>query len=270
MSLVRIVKKGTNRRRFVKNMAVGAGGYALAPFQTEQDGKKKSSDGGGLTKIEELEAKVKTLEDKIRTLEDIEAIKKLQRAYGYYLEHWMAEDIIDCFADGPDTELLVAAGHYRGKENIRDFFHHGRKGVEVRKEGNNEFLHQVMQLSGIVHVAPDGKTAQGRWYGFGANAFPAQDKKVNPGWMDGVYEVDYIKKDDRWRMKRVHWCMIFHAPWGESFVPPEKRMDQRIDRPYKKISALEPVGPPEETIWPSGFICPFHFDNPATGRKRLT
>jgi hypothetical protein len=220
-------------------------------------------------KIEELEAKVKTLENKIRTLEDIEEIKKLQRAYGYYLEHWMAEDIIDCFADGPDTSLLVAAGHYVGKENIRDFFHHGRKDIEVRKAENGEFLHQVMQLSGIVHVDPDGKTAKGRWYGFGANAFPAPGGKINPGWMNGVYEVDYIKQNDIWRLKKVHWCMTFHAPWGESFVDPAKRADQRIDRPYKRNPALKPVGGPEETLYPSGFICPFHFDNPATGRKAL-
>src|SRR3989304_8372759 len=105
-------------------------------------------------KIEELEAKVKMLEEKIRTLEDTEEIKKLQRAYRSYLEHWMAEDIIDCFADGPDPVLLVAAGEYRGKENIRDFFHHGRKGIETRKADSPEFLHQVMQLSGIVHVNP--------------------------------------------------------------------------------------------------------------------
>ena len=44
--------------------------------------------------VEELEGKVKVLEEKVRTLEDIEEIKKLQRAYGFYLEHWMAEDII--------------------------------------------------------------------------------------------------------------------------------------------------------------------------------
>lgn len=219
--------------------------------------------------IKELEAKVKILEDKIRTLEDTEEIKKLQRAYGYYLEHWMAEDIIDCFADGPDTELLVAAGHYIGKENIRNFFHHGRKGVEVRKAESPEFLHQVMQLSGIVHVAPDGRTAQGRWYGFGANAFSAPGGKINPGWMNGVYEVEYIKQDGRWRMKKVHWCMTFHAPWGESFVPAEKRFDQKIDRPYKRNPNLKPDGAPEETLWPSGFICPFHFDNPGTGRKAL-
>jgi hypothetical protein len=219
--------------------------------------------------IEELEAKVKTLENKIRTLEDIEEIKKLQRAYGYYQEHWMAEDIIDCFADGPDTELLVAAGHYVGKENIRDFFHHGKKDIEVRKAENPEFLHQVMQLSGIVHVAEDGRTARGRWYGFGANAFSAPEGKINPGWMNGVYEVGYIKQDNRWRMKKVHWCMTFHAPWGESFVPAERRFDQKIDRPYQRNPNLKPDGAPEETLWPSGFICPFHFDNPATGRKAL-
>jgi hypothetical protein len=219
--------------------------------------------------IAELTAKVQYLEKKIQTLEDTEEIKKLQRAYGFYLEHWMAEDIIDCFADGPDTELLVAAGHYIGKENIRDFFHHGKKGIEVRKTENKEFLHQVMQLSGIVHISPDGTTAQGRWYGFGANAFPAPGGKVNPGWMNGVYEVEYIKQEGRWRMKKVHWCMTFHAPWGESFVPAERRLDQKIDNPYKRNPQLNPDGAPEETLWPSGFICPFHYDNPATGREKI-
>lgn len=219
--------------------------------------------------VEELEAKVKTLEARLQNLEDTEAIKKLQRAYGFYLEDWMAEDIIDCFADGTDTELLVAAGHYVGKESIRDFFYHGKKGVEVRKAENGEFLHQVMQLSGVVHVNPDGKTAQGRWYGFGANAFPAPGDKVNPGWMNGVYEVDYVKQEGRWRMKKVHWCMTFHAPWGESFVPAERRQAQKIDRPYKRNPRLKPDGAPEETLWPSGFVCPFHFDNPATGREAL-
>ena len=219
--------------------------------------------------IEELTTKVQSLEKKIQVLEDTEEIKKLQRAYGFYLEHWMAEDIIDCFADGPDTELLVAAGHYIGKENIRDFFHHGQKGIEVRKSSNPEFLHQVMQLSGVVHVNPDGLTAQGRWYGFGANAFSAPDNKVNPGWMNGVYEVDYVKQENRWKMKKVHWCMTFHAPWRTSFVPVERLVDEKIDRPYKRNPQLKPEDAPEETLWPSGFICPFHFDNPASGREAL-
>lgn len=219
--------------------------------------------------VAELEAKVKMLEQKICILEDTEEIKKLQRAYGFYLQHWMAEDIIDCFADGPDTELSVALGHYIGKESIRDFFHHGRKNVEIKREENPEFLHQVMQLSGIVHVAQDGLTALGRWYGFGASALLNPDNKVMPGWMDGVYEVDYVKQDGRWRFKKVHWCMIFNAPWSESFVSSERRFNPESDRPYQRNPLLKPEGKPEQTRYPSGFICPFHFDNPASGRPAL-
>ena len=215
--------------------------------------------------IEELEAKVRTLEDKIRTLEDIEEIKKLQRAYGFYLEHWMAEDIIDLFADSPDATLLVAAGHYRGKENIRRFFHHGKEGVEINSLGP-DFLHQVMQLSGVVDVDPDGKTARGRWYGFGANAFPVEGG-VAPGWMNGVYENEYVKENGKWKIKKVHWCITFHAPYLESWVEPSRRVDLRMDRPYQRNPQLQPDGGPEETLYPSGFICPFHFKNPVSGRQ---
>ena len=86
---------------------------------------------------------------------------------------------------------------------------------------------------------------------------------------NGVYEVDYIKEGGKWKLHKVHWCMTFHAPWGESFVPAERRFDRRIDRPYQRNPELKPVGAPEETLWPSGFICPFHFDNPVSGRKGL-
>jgi hypothetical protein len=219
--------------------------------------------------VKELEAKVKTLEKKIQTLEDTEEIKRLQRAYGYYLEHWMAEDVIDLFAEGPDTELKVAAGHYMSKESIRDFFHHGRKGIESKYSENGEFLHQVMQLSGVVNVDPDGRTAKGRWYGFGANAFPQPDGKINPGWMNGVYENEYVKQDGKWKIKKIHWCMTFHCPYTVGWVEPSRRMDVKIDRPYQRNSQLKPEGGPEETLYPSGFICPFHFNNPVSGRHTV-
>jgi len=35
------------------------------------------------------------MQARLTRLEDIEAIKKLQRAYGYYLEHWQEDQIID-------------------------------------------------------------------------------------------------------------------------------------------------------------------------------
>jgi hypothetical protein len=222
--------------------------------------------------VEELEAKVKTLEDKLRvlgdlqakiqTLEDVEEIKNLQRAYGYYLEHMMVEDILDLFADDEEVELWVTAGKFKGKEAISRLYHYIRDSFP-----SPEFLHQIMQLSGIVHVNPDGKAAKGRWYGFGAIALPTKGGKISPGWMNGVYEADYIKKDGKWKIRKLRWCMTFLASWTVSFVEPAKRDDSPMDRPQNQN--LGTRGTPEETRYPSGFICPFHFANPVSGRKTV-
>jgi len=216
---------------------------------------------------EELLAKVEALEKEVQRLKDIDDIKTLQRAYGFYLEHWMAEDLIDLFADGEDSELWIAAGKFHGKESISRLFRYGNE--EKFRISRSEFLHQVMQLSGIVHVNPDGKTARGRWYGFGANAFPVEGGKVSPGWMDGVYEVHYIKEEGKWKLKKVHWCMTFRAPWTEGFVDPAKKDNSRQDQPYQENPVLKPTGAPEDTLYPSGYICPFHFENPVSGRKTI-
>lgn len=176
----------------------------------------------------------------------------------------MAEDLVDLFADGEDSELWIAAGKFQGKEAISRLFRHGNE--DKFRISRSKFLHQVIQLSGIVHVDPDGRTARGRWYGFGANAFPVEVGKVSPGWMDGVYEVYYVKDAGKWKLKKVHWCMTFRAPWVESFVYPAKIDSSRQDRPYQENPALKPSDAPEETLYPSGYICPFHYANPVSGR----
>jgi hypothetical protein len=67
----------------------------------------------------DLEARIKVLEDHLRTTRDIQEIERLQRIYGYYLEHWMAREIIDLFADGTDTGLEWPEGKYNGRSGIR-------------------------------------------------------------------------------------------------------------------------------------------------------
>jgi hypothetical protein len=59
-------------------------------------------------RVKTLEAKLKSLEGldvKIRILEDTKAIQKLQKAYGYYLEHMMVEDMVE------GQRALSPAGH---------------------------------------------------------------------------------------------------------------------------------------------------------------
>jgi hypothetical protein len=219
------------------------------------------------TKVKTLEAKIQALEGletKIQVLEDIEEIKKLQRAYGYYLEHVMVEDIIDLFADGEDSEIWVTAGKFKGKEAISRLYRYIKESFT-----GPEFLHQIMQLSGIIDINPDGITAKGRWYGFGAQALPLKGGKINPGWMNGIYETDYVKQEGKWKIKKLRWCMTFRASWTASFINPSIRDDSPMDRSQNDNPALGPKETPEETRYPSGFICPFHFENPVSGRKTI-
>jgi len=127
-----------------------------------------------------------------------------------------------------------------------------------------------MQLSGIIDVDPSGQKAKGRWYGFGASAFPIEGEGVNPGLMNGVYEVDYVKEQGIWKLKVVNWCILFLAPWTKSFVEESKRVDTIMEAPQKTNPRLKPTGTPEVTGYPSGYICPFHFSNPVSGRTPLT
>ena len=209
--------------------------------------------------VEELEAKIKILEDQVRTINDIEEIKKVQRAYGYFLENWMTDDVVDLFADGSDTVLLVHAGEFRGKEGVKKFFR-PRNQKKVRRMPG--FFHQVMQLSPIIDVAPDGKTAKGRWYGFGANASPVKDG-VFQGWMDGVYENEYVKENGKWKIKKLGWYMYFFAPYAVGWVEPERQCDISFRH---KPPDLSPDAPSGDTLYPSQFICPFHYEHPVTGK----
>jgi hypothetical protein len=213
--------------------------------------------------LEKLEAKIKDLEAQLKTVQDIEEIKKLQRAYGYYLEHWNIEDIISLFSESPEVNVKVHAGEFRGPESVKRFFRHGRETKIEKIVHPPEFLHQVMQLSPIIDVAPDGKRAWGRWYGFGANAF-AVPGGIAPGWMDGVYENEYIKENGKWKILKLHWCMFFHAPYTLSWVDPKKRVDIQMEPDFKSLS---PDGPAEDTFYPSGFLAPFHYKHPVTGKN---
>jgi hypothetical protein len=95
-------------------------------------------------------ATLEELQAKITRLEDIRQIKGLQKIYGCYRDY----------------------GVYTGKEGVRRFC------VDLLGGGNNKpprpgTLSIVFQQQGVVTVAPDGKTARGRWYGGPPHRFPA-------------------------------------------------------------------------------------------------
>ena len=208
-----------------------------------------------------MEARIKVLEEQVKslqTLQEIEEIKKLQRAYGYYLEYWMFQEIIDCFSDGPDVALeFHPGGTYLGKEGVIRHF-------EFYKVPNPEFLHKMMQLSPYIEIAEDGMTAKGRWFGYGPLAFPAGDY-INQSVHSGTYENEYVKENGEWKIKVLRFYNSCVSAPAEGFIRKERVApydpDFRPDGPVPDIPEGPYIG------YPTGYIFPFHFKHPVTGKE---
>ena len=206
----------------------------------------------------DMETRIKALEDEVRALKDVREIEILQRAYGYYLEHWMDEEVIDCFADSPDVVLSLYEGTWLGKEGVRRYFK--REGVQPT------FLHQVMQISPIIHVEPDGQSARGRWYSWGAVATPGETG-IRQFFMGGIYESEYIKQQGIWRILKLKYSLHLAADPREGWVRPDKvaRTEAGTRRSEIDLKPDIPAGG-MDSLYPSGYIFPFHFKHPVTGK----
>ena len=205
--------------------------------------------------VKDLRKQVKDSDKQVQALQDIEDIKRLQCAYGYYLEHWMADEIVDCFSNSPEASATFVEGTYKGQEGIRRYFKPGRVMPP-------EFLHMVMQVSPVITLAKDGKTARGRWYGYGT-ILSRPTVPLDPVYMAVIYEMDYIKEDGAWKILTLRLNMHYaftsgRAPQG----PPESK-----DAPAERMKLTPDVWAEYDTGYPSGYIYPFHYIHPVTGRK---
>ncbi|MBN2238233.1 MAG: nuclear transport factor 2 family protein [Dehalococcoidales bacterium] len=225
---------------------------------------------------EELEAKVKELEKKVESLQrlqDIEDIKRLQHAYGYYLMNWLHEELIDCFSKSPETKLEWPQGTFTGPDGPRNFF------GNINTKDDPEFMHQMMQISGIVTIEPGGDRAKGRWWGFGAMAIPAGSMEtsggegVSQGIGCGIYEEEYIREDGVWKILKLKWVPVYNGSIENGWVAPERKAKPKeVSAPINSNGFPEswhPDSGPDPVTWdyPSGRVLPFHFPHPVTGRK---
>lgn len=220
-----------------------------------------------MSKIEELEARIRALEKQAALSQDIRDIERLQRCYGYYLEHGMNEEVKDLFADNADVATYwLGKGEYHGQERVRGLWDRNFPS-EMRK--SDEFLHLIMQLSPIVDVDEDGRTAHGRWYASTAVSIPIREKLMSE-FAVCSYENDYIKENGKWKIQvlRCRMVYIIRNP-KEGFVNPNRFVDINAD-PRIYIPD-EPVfdNPESYDKWqyPSGYILPFHFKHPVTGKE---
>ncbi|MBN2076399.1 MAG: nuclear transport factor 2 family protein [Dehalococcoidales bacterium] len=201
-----------------------------------------------------LKSELKGKDEQLRRLRDIEDIKQLQCAYGYYLERWMNQEIIDCFSTSPEVSGTFVEGTYKGPEGIKRYFGKGSQPPE--------FLHQVMQVSPVITISDDGNRAYGRWYGYGSIAFKPLNNAIDPTIMSVVYEMEYIREDGVWKILKLalqmHYAYNIRRMLGlagneESASPDNVKLtpDKWAEFDYG---------------YPSGYIYPFSFVHPVTGK----
>lgn len=208
-----------------------------------------------LKQIAALQAEIAALDRQAGLIKDANDIKRLQRAYGYYLDQAKWDEMADLFAKDGSIEIALN-GVYRGQVRVREFLHALGNGKTGLQEGQ---LNEHMMLQPVVNVAPDGMTAKARWRAFimmgeyGKNAF----------WGEGPYENEYVKEDGEWKISKLHWYQTFIVPYDGGWMKNKDATGGKFS-----LKGLSPDAPPSEDygVWPKIYTPPFHFKNPVSGK----
>lgn len=149
------------------------------------------------------------LEKRVRTLEDMDQIQKLQVHYVNCLTiaHWPG--VHACFSD--DAVIDFPQGTWRGREGIRAVFEDLVSPMHVGLEGNF-----------VVHpiVTVDGDRAKGSWLLYIQFARPRDLPKdftdqvggEVPDWMQGFYEMEYLRENGVWKISLLRWRRRLLSP----------------------------------------------------------
>jgi hypothetical protein len=228
---------------------------AFAALALTACGKKEAgapaSGAGASARTEQIAA----LEARADRIKDANDIKRLQRAYGFYLDKAAWDQMADLFSADASVEY-ANEGVYVGQDRIREYLKRLGGGHNGLVEGQ---MNNHMILQPVVHVAPDGTTAKARWR---ALMQTGQFKK-SAAWGEGTYENEYVKDNGVWKIKKLHWYVSFVAPYEGGWAKVRVE-DKRVGEFTKEF---KPDQPPtvDYKPYPAAFVPPYHYENPVAG-----
>ncbi len=204
-----------------------------------------------------VDAQITELTQRVERLEGTRAVKKLQRAFGYYVDRGLWGDAADLFADDGTLEL-GSDGVYVGRDRIREYLkrlHGGQEGLIYGQ------LNEWVTLQPAIAVARDGQSATARWRDHGMLG----QYKQHAEWRDGIYENTYVKEDGVWKIQSLRLYVNFLVPYEKGWArlqPGEGLVQSEVSR------AFPPDRPSTVSYqpFPATQVPPFQAPNPVTGR----
>jgi hypothetical protein len=149
---------------------------------------------------------------RLQTLEDIEAIKRLQNQYIFFLLNNQWKDMADCFTEDAYANIWRHGAH-KGKKAIYKLFAEriAKVNPAINKPRDGHFT--VMPV-----ITVDGDKAKGHWmlYIFVNDPQTSVLSRYN----QGRYDCEYTKVNGEWKFSKLVWT----NPWPlttESLPRPE-------------------------------------------------
>ena len=166
---------------------------------------------------QELEARITALEARVKVAEDIEEIQKLMMTYETLIDSLQQlDEVMALYTE--DAELVVSTrgetgefkrflGKYEGREAIRGVY------SNVSPENYSFMAHLLTNP----FITVDGDQAKGRWYLLALVTVVTTGSPVG-WWEQGVYDLEFVRIDGKWRISLMKFDFNFSAPYEEGWA----------------------------------------------------
>ena len=193
------------------------------------------------------DALLDSLDARITRLEDQNAIERLQRTYGYFVDKGQWTRLSELFAEDGTLEI-GGKGIFVGRERVLEYMQtaFGQDGAPMG------MITQHMQFQTVVNTSPDGRTGWLRGRAF---------VMASSGWGLPLYEDEFEKGDDGvWRISRLTGPFTMYTNWQGWGV-------NALNNTWPDKFPPAPDLPPSTVYltYPAYYIAPFHYPNPVTG-----
>jgi SnoaL-like domain len=220
-----------------------------------------------------LRKQLEQLSSVVGSLQDVHAIRRLQHAYGYYLDKCLYDEVVDLFSESCEVHFM--GGIFKGRVGARRLYcdrfrRHFTGGHNGPVYG---FLldHPVMQ--DVIDVAPDRSSALGRFRCLmQAGSHESRPKEVPPDrrqwWEGGIYENTYVREIGVWKLGVLNYRAVYHGLYDKGWAYTPANFTHFYEETYPE----DPLGPdelmsPTPVLWPETEVVPFHYAHPVTGKQ---